>query len=271
MNVALLRAVAAKDLLVVRRSRLVMMPMIVLPLLLLVLMPAGILVAMQVVPAADVGKELGELLQHLPEALRARFEGHSTVQLAVAYVAGYLWAPLFLIIPLFVASGIAADSFAGERERKTLEALLHTPLTDVELFAGKVAAAWVTANVVSLGGFLLYAVTVNVAAWSLMGRIFFPNLTWILLILWMTPAVALLSLGVVVLISARVDTAHEAFQTSGFVVLPVIALIVGQLTGVLFFGPATVLGLGALLWLIALLILRAGLRRFRRTKLIAHI
>ena len=39
----------------------------------------------------------------------------------------YLFAPMYLIVPMMVSAVIAADSFVGERERKTLEALLHTP------------------------------------------------------------------------------------------------------------------------------------------------
>lgn len=271
VNVALLRAVAGKDLLVVRRSRLVVLPMVLLPVLLLAVIPAALIVAPQLFPNAAGGDEIGELLEALPASLRSGFEGYTPVQMAVAYIAGYLWAPLFLIVPLLVSAGVAADSFAGERERKTLEALLHSPLTDMELFAGKVAAAWLAAIAVAIGGFLLYTLTVNVAAWPVMGRVFFPNATWLLLIGWMTPAVALLGLGVVVLISARVATAHEAFQAGGFVVLPVVALIVGQVTGVLFFGPVTVLAVGALFWVAALVFLRAGFRTFRRTELIRRV
>ena len=42
-------------------------------------------------------------------------------------VNGYLLAPLFLIVPLMVSAVLAADAFAGEKERKTLESLLHLP------------------------------------------------------------------------------------------------------------------------------------------------
>ena len=58
---------------------------------------------------------------------------------------------------------IAADSFAGEKERKTLEALLYTPTTDLELFTGKVLAPWLAAVAVSTIG---YVVFVAVAACS---------------------------------------------------------------------------------------------------------
>ena len=42
-------------------------------------------------------------------------------------VNGYLLAPLFLIVPLMVSAVLAADAFAGEKERRTLESLLHLP------------------------------------------------------------------------------------------------------------------------------------------------
>lgn len=271
MNTALVRALAEKDLLVVRRSKMILLPMLLVPLLLLVVVPGALIVGAQVLPAQGASGDLEEMLAHLPPELRAHFHGYTQAQMAVAYLAGYMWAPLFLIVPLLVSTGVAADSFAGERERKTLEALLHTPLSDLELFAGKVAAAWVTAMAVALGGFVLYALTVNLAGWPVMGRVFFPNATWLLLVGWVSPAVALLGLGVVVILSARVRTAHEAFQAGGLVVIPVVVLLLGQISGVLFFGPALALGLGAALWGIALLVLRMGFRRFRRTELISRV
>lgn len=271
MRAALVRALAEKDLLVVRRSRLVMLPIVLVPLLLLVVIPGGMLLAAYFVPPSAGASDIAELLAHLPAALRERFLGYSELQMVVAYVAGYLWAPLFLIVPLLVSSGIAADSFAGERERKTLETLLYTPLTDLELFAGKVAGAWFTAVVVAMGGFILYAATVNLAGWPVMGRVFFPNLTWVLLLTWVVPAVALLGLGTVVLLSARVETAHEAFQSGGLIVLPVVVLMIGQITGVLYFGPLLVVLLGAVVWVLALVVLWIGFRRFRRTELITRV
>jgi len=271
MKAALVRALAEKDLRVVVRSRMVMLPMFLVPVLLLGLLPAGIIIVPQLVPGAASSQEFGELLSRLPPQLQARFAGYDPLQQMIVYVAGYMWAPLFLIVPLMVAGGVAADSFAGERERKTLEALLHTPLTDLELFAGKVAAAWAMSMGVALLGFVLYGVTVNVAAWPAMGRAFFPNVTWLLLIGWVTPPVALLGLGVVVVISARVSTAHEAFQAGGLVVLPVVVLLLGQVSGVLFLGPALALGLGAALWLLAFVVLRAGFRTFRRSSLMSRV
>jgi ABC-2 type transport system permease protein len=84
-------------------------------------------------------------------------------------------APLYLLVPLVVATVIAADSFAGERERGTLEALLHTPTTDRELLTGKFLAAWLPAVTVAWAGFAVYSVLANVLMWPARERIFFPS------------------------------------------------------------------------------------------------
>src|SRR5271155_2132400 len=56
--------------------------------------------------------------------------------LFMAYFSVYVLGPIFMTMPIFTASVIAADSFAGEKERKTSEALLSTPVTTPELLLG---------------------------------------------------------------------------------------------------------------------------------------
>ncbi|HET9983088.1 MAG TPA: ABC transporter permease subunit [Longimicrobiales bacterium] len=268
MRWPLVWTVARRDLRVVRRSRLVMLSMALVPALFLVVIPAGLaLMPLIAGPSADL--KTAELLRSLPGALRAALAGLSPEQAGVVYATTYMFAPMFLIVPIVVTSGIAADSFAGERERKTLEALLYTPMSDAELFAGKVVGALVPAMLVAVLGFLVYAVVVNAAGWPVMGRIFFPPLSWFILVLWVAPAVAVLTLGIVVFVSARVATAQEAFQASGLVVLPIVLLVIGQIAGVIYLGPAFVAGLGAVAWVLAAVITLYVRRRFHRTALVA--
>src|SRR5690606_5257597 len=118
----------------------------------------------------------------------------------------YYFAPMYLLLPIMVASVVAADSLAGEKERKTMEALLYTPTSDRDLLAAKLLAAWTPALAVAWGGFILYSVIVNLVAWPTFGYIFFPTTIWWLLALWVAPAVAGMGLGFTVLVSARVNT-----------------------------------------------------------------
>jgi ABC-2 type transport system permease protein len=132
-------------------------------------------------------------------------------------------------------------------------------------------SAWLPAVAIGLIGFVLYGVVANVAAWPVMGRIYFPNLMWIVLALWVAPAVARLGLGATVLVSARVSTFQEAYQMGAIVVLPVIALVIGQAVGVMYLSVEFVLLLGAILWAVDAALLCFGSKSFTRGELIARV
>ena len=273
MNWRAIRTVARRDLLTVSRSKGVLLPIILVPLLLLVLIP-GLLGAfapqLSRMPGAGID-EIQMFLENMPEGLRETLRGYDEVQTMLIFVLVYMFAPLYLVLPLMVSNVIAADSFAGEKERKTLEALLYTPTTDTELFLGKVLAAWLPALAVGVGGFILYALSINLSAWSTMGGLFFPNLMWIVLVLWVAPPAAGLGLGTMVLISVRAGTFQEAYQLGGVIVVPMVALVLGQATGVIYFSVSLVLLLGLILWLIDAALLWLGVRTFRRSEIIARL
>jgi ABC-type Na+ efflux pump permease subunit len=170
-----------------------------------------------------------------------------------------------------VASVIAADSFAGEKERKTLEALLYTPTTDAELLLGKLLSAWVPALAVAWGCFAVYTIVANIAAWPTMGRIFFPNAMWVVLALWVAPAAAGVGLGTTVLISVRAQGFQDAYQLGAMVVLPIVLLVIGQATGVIYFSIWLALLLGLVLWAITAALLWFGAKTFQRSELAVRL
>jgi hypothetical protein len=139
------------------------------------------------------------------------------------------------------------------------------------LLTAKFLSAWIPAVLVAWGGFVVYALVLNLVGWPLFGRVFFPNGMWWLLALWVAPALAGIGLGVTVLISARVNTFQEAYQLGGLVVLPVVALMVSQSAGVLYFGPWLVFALGLAAWLIDGVLLWLGGRSMRRSALLVRL
>jgi ABC-type Na+ efflux pump permease subunit len=197
--------------------------------------------------------------------------GYDGGQAMAVYLLAIMAVPLYLIMSLTVSIAGACDSFAGEKERKTLEALLYTPTTDWELFLGKLLSAWLPALGVAWGGFLLYTVTANLAAWPVMGRLFFPATMWVILAVWVAPAVAGLGVGAMVLISSRARTYQEAYQLGGMVAILIVGLLVLQISGVMVFSTWLVALLGLLFWAIDAALLWFGRRGFRRTKLATQI
>jgi ABC-type Na+ efflux pump permease subunit len=170
-----------------------------------------------------------------------------------------------------VAVGFAADSFAGEKERRTLEALLYTPTTDGELLVAKLLSSLVPAVMVAWGGLALYSIVINLAAWPTMGRIFFPNTMWLLLAIWLAPAVAGLGLSATVLISSRAKGFQDAYQLGVIVVLPVLFLAISQISGAIFIDAGLVFLLGLIVWIVDAVLLGFGARTFRRDVLASKL
>ncbi|MCB9450855.1 MAG: ABC transporter permease [Anaerolineaceae bacterium] len=277
MNWQAIWAIVGKDWKVIRQSRMVILPIVVVPLVILVVLPGilGLVLAHTEPGSPEMTKltaDMQTFFDNLPPRIRAVLdEFPSEIQQTAVLFFQYIFAPLYLILPIMVASVIAADSFVGEKERKTLEALIYTPTSDRELYVAKMLTPWLLSVAVSILGAVVYAVVVNVALWPIMGRVFFPNLAWILLAVWVSPAAAGLGLGAIVLVSSRVSTFMEAQQAGGFMVLPVIVLVLSQLAGILYFGVELVIGLGAILWVIDAVILWYGARHFQRGELMARL
>lgn len=272
MNRRAITAIVRKDLKVVFQNKGVLIPLIIVPVIFLAGLPALAGFA-PMLDSASGGPldDMLRLLENMPSGLLSELVGYSTSQKVVVLALEYLLAPMFLIVPLMVASVIAADSFAGEKERKTLEALIYTPTTDIELFLAKTLSAMLPAVGVALVGALVYCLVANIAAWPTMGTIFLPNVMWALLVIWVSPAVAGLGLCTMVLVSARAQGFQDAYQLGAVVVLPVLLLVFGQGAGLLYFSVELVLLLGLVLWVLDVALLWLGGRMFKRGEIIARL
>jgi ABC-type Na+ efflux pump permease subunit len=257
------RAVAVKDFTAVRRSKGVVLPMLIVPFLLLVVLPLAVGIAARNAHAPDVSS----MLRALPGGLAKPILGLPRRERLVTLVDGYLVAPLFLIVPLMLAAVLAADAFAGEKERKTLESLLHQPIPDRDLFFAKLLGAFIPAVAISWIGFVCFVLVVDVTAWPVAHHLIVPTKLWVVVIFWVAPAVAALGLGVMVRVSARATSTQEANQLGGAVILPLIFLAVGQSTGVLLVTLPVAVGIGAVVWAIALWLVLRGAQRFTRDRM----
>ena len=274
MNWRSIWAIARKDLKEVRQNKIAWGPAIAIPLIFAIMMPILFATLPQLMPVEDIQRELGDmdtLLKNLPPTIRVIFDGLKLEQMFVIYMTAFMLAPLFLIMPLMFSSVVGADSFVGERERKTMEALLYSPATDLELFIGKVLAAVIPAIALSWLTYIVYIVIVNVASYGLFHRIWFPLPTWWPLMFWLTPAFAVLGISATVLVSSRVKTFMEAYQLSGSLVVLVLGLVIGQVTGVLYLGVGTVMLVGTLIWIVDVVLLYYSIRNFKRSLLIAKL
>lgn len=187
------------------------------------------------------------------------------------------WLPM-IIVPLVLGvilpgTLIAALTYgsveaAGDLERilSWIEELPAFPLRErlaalpvLEQRLAYLAAALLPATGLSLLTLAMAALTVNAVAWPLFGAVFFPDRSWLPLILLVMPAVSLLAVLINVFISARVRTFQAAFQLGAMIVLPVVGVTAAQAAGVLILNQRTATLLGVAVLLIDVLLLR----RFR--------
>jgi ABC-2 type transport system permease protein len=261
------RAIFYKDVLASRRSKSVYLPILLVPLALLVVLPALLAFFARYAQTPD----LSSLLDRFPGSLSRELAKMPPNRQLIELVLGYLAAPLFLVVPMMVSTALAADALAGEKERRTLESLLHLPIQMKELFLAKIGFAFIPSLVVSWVGFLLYAITVNLIAWPIMGRIFVPNMRWGVLIVVVAPAVAAVGLGVMVRVSARANSSQEANQLGGAVIVPLILASVGQTSTLLLLAPQWILLSGIVIWLVAAILIHGGMKRFTRDRVASRL
>jgi ABC-2 type transport system permease protein len=262
-----------KDWWEISRNWQVLLPILVVPVLFAVALPAALIAmpGLVNVPMTSTSQITELIVEKLPVAIQSQLSGLSETQVMVYVMVLYFLAPLFLIIPLMASSVISSDSFAGEKERRTIEALLATPITDGELFMGKVLVSFVPSMMVTVISFLLYTLTVDLLAYDMFGRLLLPNLGWMMLIFGLAPTIALASIGLTVMISLRVKGFREAQQISVVLIVPILMLLFAQASGALIFGPVVIGALTAAFAVVDLLLFRLGVRLFRRDEILSQI
>lgn len=125
-------------------------------------------------------------------------------------------------LPLFLVSALVADSFAGERERHTLETLLTTALSDRAILFGKIAAAVAYGYGMLVAVMALSLVSVNAVYAVRAGRVLLFSLPVTLGVLVIGLLVTLLIAAIGVMISLKAKTVRQAGQTLSLGILAIL-------------------------------------------------
>lgn len=181
-------------------------------------------------------------------------------------------------VPFLLVSGVVADSFAGERERHTLETLLASRLSDRSILAGKLLGAMCYGWGITMVSLIIALITINIAYGQ--GTLLLPPWKMALGIIGISLLVACLAAGLGVLISLRAATVRQAQQTFSLIfflfiiplfILPVLPeewkIKAGELLSRANPETAVLVVMGILLVMdVALFLIAAS--RFQRTRLI---
>ena len=177
---------------------------------------------------------------------------------------------LFMIIPLMIPVNIAAYSIVGEKTNRSLEPLLATPITTIELLSGKNLAAVIPAVAATWLGFVIYIV----GAWliietpQVLAALIDPM--WWIAVLLLGPLLAILSVNFSIIVSSRVNDPRVAEQVSAVVILPLLALFFGQIAGLFFLNQQLILLISLIVLVTDIGMLYASVRLFQRETILTR-
>ncbi|HYM22684.1 MAG TPA: ABC transporter permease subunit, partial [Vicinamibacterales bacterium] len=140
---------------------------------------------------------------------------------------------LFLLTPVTGAMSLAAHAVVGEKQTRTLEPLLATPITTIELLVAKVLGSLLPALGISYAGLALYFAGVFAFEPAAVFSTLLSARTLALTLL-VGPSASLVSLQSAIVISSRVNDPRTAQQFGVLIVVPLTIVFVGQLMGSLW-------------------------------------
>lgn len=176
---------------------------------------------------------------------------------------------IFIILsPAIIPTVIASYSFVGEKLNKSLEPLLATPTTDLELLAGKSLSIFLPSMLVTWISFIPFVVLVDLITEPVLGYYILPNPTWVIASFALAPLVCLLSISANVLISARVTDVRASQQLGSLVVLPIVIFFIVAIAGLVTLDPYCMTVFTSIVAAIDAVIVYLSLKVFRREEIL---
>lgn len=254
------KTIVKKEWAEVFKNRLVLFTVAFLPL---------ILTALPLISLAITGSVEEGMDEAAPEAFFSELcQGLSETDCAMVFMLN-LFTLMFMILPVAIPVTIAAYSIVGEKTARSLEPLLATPITTVELVAGKAIAAVVPAIVATWVAFAIYATGIRL---MVNDAVFAAALAplWLIAIFIVGPLLTLLAVSIAIMVSSRVSDPRVAEQLSAVVILPLILLLVGQSVGFILINQQLIIIIAITVALLDIGLLYLSVRLFQRETILTR-
>lgn len=176
---------------------------------------------------------------------------------------------LLLMTPVAGSMSVAAYSVIGEKQARTLEPLLATPIRTFELLAAKVLGSLIPALALTLGCFAVYLAATIVIGGPGAYRALLTGRS-LAIVFVVGPLAALAALQMAVCVSSRVNDARSAQQIGALIILPIAGLLVAQVTGSVILSGTIVLFIALGLVLINACLMALGIALFDRESILTR-
>jgi ABC-type Na+ efflux pump permease subunit len=197
-------------------------------LLAVIVIPPVLVIALPIIFAASrESKGLPDQIVANLIAARPDWAGLTPRQLANAFGLQQSMF-IFLVMPASVPLAIASYSIVGEKQTRSLEAVIATPISTEELLAGKTIAAIIPALLTVWLAYVVLIGVVVVAMGAALTRVIIDP-TWFATVFALGPAIGLVSVVIGIAVSSRVNDPRAVQQVGTVILLPIILLMVVQL------------------------------------------
>ena len=255
-------AIIKKDIKSITSNKSLFVGLLVVPIMFTVIMPLIFILVLYFSP------EQMDDIEPLLEMLPANIVSDDMVKTTFLFLFEFIMPMFFLLIPVLSSTIMAASSFVGEKEKSTLETLLYCPLSLKQIYQAKVWSSFFFSIGVTFISFILMLIIMEAGALLIIGNMILPGLSWLFTMLAVSPAVSLLSITFIVMISAKSKTMEDAQQKTVFLIIPIFMLIAGQFTGIMIINAWYLLAIGTIFGSIAYIMMKKSTNNLSYEKLL---
>ncbi len=177
---------------------------------------------------------------------------------------------MFMLLPLAIPAAIASYSIVGEKTTRSLEPLLATPITTIELLLGKSLAAVIPAVIVTDIAFGIYALGAFILIPSRSVFLAMMDARWLIAIFLVGPLMAIMAVNFSIMISSRVNDPRVAEQLSMVVIIPVLGFFFGQIAGLFVINQQIILWSAFVLVILDAILVYLAVRLFQRETILTR-
>lgn len=175
----------------------------------------------------------------------------------------------FLIAPVALPIYIAAYSIIGEKQSRSLEPLLATPVRTWELLLGKAVAAVVPPVIAGWLSYILFVIGARFLVSDVVMRAIVSPM-WVLSIAFLGPLFGVLSVLVGIIASSRMNDPRAAQQWSALFLVPLVGAGMAMMFGVIAMNVWTFVAGAAIVGVVDLIVLRVAVRLFQREAILTR-
>ncbi len=271
MNWHRIWALVRKDITEFMKSKYVLSAVIGMPLLFAILFPfSSIMPIAQIDPAEFETADYGGFIDNL---FSKNIDNWSSLgaQAQTLIIMAYAMFVMVLMLPIIIPAVTASEAIVGEKERKTMEALIASPMSETEIVLGKIISSVLPSSIGTILAAVGYAIITDILLYPFIGRILFPDFLSVIFVLVFSPLFSIISVELMIMISTRVTSVRDAYQLGSLIVLPLIFLIAAEMFSFFFNTYATLAGGLVIMIIIVLALFKLATSVFDREKAIVKM